>query len=578
MSNENDAYVLRLFPGDGPISIPNAITFTGVVTTTGAMTTTGGVTRSGLTTFNGGVVIGPHATPLRLTGAFTTGITISADGTTGVSITSGFTGVTMISLAGTASGDGILISGACADAIHISGTNTTSAIHISGDQVIGILYDVDAAATDGLKILVDDGITLGTGINIDRSGTTGVCTTAISIDTDGTTGIEIAAGFTGATGISIGGTCSTAALVIGASGSPSGDFVWYGTTASYAVTFDANGDTNGSVLIGANTKGIMFNLYGDVTGCGVFWDPSADTNGTLTIGGTAGSKGVDVIMYGATSGACCKWDQSTDDLLIVGAAQLLIESGSLSVGKDAAAGTVTLYPGTTAKGITTVTMSDNSGATTTNINIAEQAGARTITIPDAGASANVVLMASAQAVAGTLTRADLTEEALAVYGISINQVMAADGAPLAVAETAGDFFLNLGTNFMELRGEEAISETESSVGYIQFVLPPEYVNGGDVRLRLRCQIDGAGTNNGSTIDIEAYEMADGAVGSDLCDTTAQTFAAKTTYYDKDFVITATTLASGDTLVIKVTSSVIESAGSALAFYSDPPKLLLDIKG
>jgi len=105
------------------------------------------------------------------------------------------------------------------------GDCTTAAINIAGDQAIGILFDVDSAATDGLKIAVDDGITLTRGINIDRTGTTGTCTTAISIDTDGTTGIEIAAGFTGVDmivlagtasgyGIEISGTCSTADLLL----------------------------------------------------------------------------------------------------------------------------------------------------------------------------------------------------------------------------------------------------------------------------------------------------------------------------------------------------------------------------
>lgn len=315
------------------------------------------------------ILSGSETTQISITGAFTTGISIAADGTTAIAVTSAFSGVTGLSFAGTASGDGILISGACADALHISGTNTASAIHISGDQVIGILYDVDAAATDGIKILVDDGITLTTGINIDRSGTTGICTTAISIDTDGTTGIEIAAGFTGvtaislagtgstagigisgdhttaitigaqttagiaitgatATGISVTGACSTAAIQMGVSGTTAGDFIWYGTTALYKVLFDADGDTNGAVYIGADTKGLMLKLYGDVTGCGVFWDPSTDTNGTLSIGASGGSKGNDCVMYGATNGNYLQWDQSADDLLLVGTATQLAVAGT----------------------------------------------------------------------------------------------------------------------------------------------------------------------------------------------------------------------------------------------------------
>lgn len=238
MSNSNDAYLLRICPGDGAISIPNAVTFTGALI------------------FNGAITLGAHATPLQITGAFTTGITIAADGTIGISITSAFSGVTMISLAGTGSGDGILISGVCADAIHISGTNTVSGLHISGDQAIGILYDVDAAATDGLKILVDDGITLTTGINIDRSGTTGICTTGISIDTDGTTGIEIAAGFTGTTMLSLAGTATDGINISGICGdgieiSASATVTGINISADCVIGITVGAQTTTGISIGA---------------------------------------------------------------------------------------------------------------------------------------------------------------------------------------------------------------------------------------------------------------------------------------------------------------------------------------
>lgn len=379
------------------------------ITISGASTT--GILQSGTST-----------TAYSITGAFTTGINIAADGTTAIAVTSAFSGVTGLSFAGTASGDGILVSGACADGIHISGTNTASGLHISGDQVDAILIDGDAAADNGIRILVDDGITIGCGINIDRTGTTGICTTGISIDTDGTTGLEIAAGFSGvnmislagtgstsgitisgacgiplnitgafttgitiaadgttgisitsafsgvnaislagtgstaginisgdhttaitigaqttaglaitgatATGISITGACATAALQIGASGTPAGDFIWYGTTALYKVLFDADGDTNGAVYFGVDTKGLLVSLYGDTTGCGVFWDPSTDTNGTLSIGASGGSKGNDLIAYGATNGNYMHWDQSANSLLLVGTSTVLNIAGT----------------------------------------------------------------------------------------------------------------------------------------------------------------------------------------------------------------------------------------------------------
>lgn len=116
---------------------------------------------------------------------------------------------------------------------------------------------------------------------------------------------------------------------------------WYGDTASYSVHFDPSGDTNGAWYFGADTKGIQVNLYGDITGCGVFWDPTTDTNGTLTIGGSGGSKGNDVVIYGATNAAYLKWDQSADKLLGYGNAQLQI--GESTTGVVTADGTSMIY-------------------------------------------------------------------------------------------------------------------------------------------------------------------------------------------------------------------------------------------
>lgn len=199
-------------------------------------------------------VFGAGTTPISLTGAFTTGISIAADGTTGIAITSAFSGVTGISLAGTGSSAGI---------------------NISGNHTTGIT--IGAQTTGGITI----------------TGAT-------------------------ATGLSITGVCSTAAIQIGVSGTPAGDFLWYGTTALYKVLFDADGDTNGAVYIGADTKGLMFKLFGDITGCGIFWDPSTDTNGTLSIGASGGSKGNDLIVYGVTNTCSMHWDQSADQLVITG--------------------------------------------------------------------------------------------------------------------------------------------------------------------------------------------------------------------------------------------------------------------
>jgi len=118
-----------------------------------------------------------------------------------------------------------------------------------------------------------------------------------------------------------------ATLAVGADAAGT-DANFYGATTAYKTWWDANGDTNGAWYFGANTKGIQVNFYGDTTGCGVFWDPTTDTNGTLSIGASGGSKGNDLIAYGATNGNYLHWDQSADDLLLVGTATQLSVAGT----------------------------------------------------------------------------------------------------------------------------------------------------------------------------------------------------------------------------------------------------------
>ena len=80
---------------------------------------------------------------------------------------------------------------------------------------------------------------------------------------------------------------------------------------------------------------------------------------------------------------------------------------NLNVGADAVAGTLAVYPTTTATGKTTFTASSNSGATITNINTAAQAAARTLTVPDAGASTANFVLSTGTSTATTATSTEL---------------------------------------------------------------------------------------------------------------------------------------------------------------------------
>ncbi len=175
-----------------------------------------------------------------------------------------------------------------------------------------------------------------------------------------------------------------------------------------------------------------------------------------------------------------------------------------------------------------------------------------------------------------VTRAKIAENALEEFGINLTSVMAEDGAALGIAEEAGTFFRQIGTNQMYLQGEEALSETEASVGWFEVYLPPNYVDAGDVQLRAVVDVTGSGTLGTCTVDFEARESDnDGAVGSDLVTTAAQAVSATSAAYD--FSLTATALVASDKLVCKLTTSIQETGGTAIRALITKLSLLCDAK-
>ncbi len=85
-----------------------------------------------------------------------------------------------------------------------------------------------------------------------------------------------------------------------------------------------------------------------------------------------------------------------------------IYGGVVNAGRSGGAGIFVVYPATASKGSTSITMSDNTGNTSTTMNFAAQGGARTFTIPDAGASASFVMTEGSQTINGAKTIAGTT--------------------------------------------------------------------------------------------------------------------------------------------------------------------------
>jgi len=180
----------------------------------------------------------------------------------------------------------------------------------------------------------------------------------------------------------------------------------------------------------------------------------------------------------------------------------------------------------------------------------------------------------------TLSSATVTLPTRTAFIDLEESLKAADGADLALSETAGDFFRDIGTNQWLIQGEAAINETEASVGRFAFVLPENYVSGGTISLVVSALVTLAGdaaNDATSTIDMTAFKVtkATGAVGSDLVTTAAQTLA--TAGADYSFTVTPTGLVAGDKLVCSLTTSVVETAGGTGAANSTITRLGAEVQ-
>ena len=183
---------------------------------------------------------------------------------------------------------------------------------------------------------------------------------------------------------------------------------------------------------------------------------------------------------------------------------------------------------------------------------------------------------------GVVARGGLVEDALQAYKVPLASVLGADGADLAITETAGDFYRSIGTNQLLILGEVSNgtvgADTEVSVGWFEFQLPPEYVAGGDIKVRAGVDVIGSGALGTCTIDFSAFlqDGVAGTVGSDLVTTAATAITA--TAANKDFVVTPTGLVPGDILIFKMTTSVDNTDSTAIQAQISNLSVLCDIKG
>lgn len=148
----------------------------------------------------------------------------------------------------------------------------------------------------------------------------------------------------------------------------------------------------------------------------------------------------------------------------------------------------------------------------------------------------------------------------AVIGIPLNRCTKDAAWKDVVDDAAGSSLLGLAdTPGSVLTGNDANNNSKTDYAQVMVTLPPDYIAGRSVTVRLRAKQATALSFASSKVDLEAKLVGD-TVGSDICATAAQ--QVTTSYADYDFTITPTGLKPGDLLLLRVACLNDDTGGSS----------------
>ena len=482
--------------------------------------------------------------------------TFTITGKVGSSSTGGTITVT------TGAGNGAGNAGGLLTATTGAGVNGTGAAAGSAGGAITLQPGVSGTAATG---------TAGSGGAINITGRTGGASTgAAGVGGVGTT-IALAAGAGGADGEGGSGT-----------GGAGGAITLTGGTGGAGATKGVGGD----ITLTAGTAG----------GAGVTAGAIGIDAGAAN-GGTAGA-----ITIGGTNAESVTIGRSTKTTRALGT----FRADTIQLGVSGTVGAISIFPAGATSGKITITPQNNAADHTIDIRNASFGQAATLSIPDPGnATANFVLSKGTQTLTGTydlsgatvtyrsivngdvsasaaIVRSKLAQEDLARYTVPLDSLKKEDMVtPLPTAGDATNLGLVAGTHgtaspYLEGTGANNNSKTETA--RFTFVLPPEYVAGETVTLRLHSRVDVVAATS-ATVDVECYEATgEAGVSADLCATAATTINSAS-WADKDFTITPTALTNGDTLDVQLTTVVNDGGGGGTCKANiGLVQFLLDIKG
>lgn len=182
-------------------------------------------------------------------------------------------------------------------------------------------------------------------------------------------------------------------------------------------------------------------------------------------------------------------------------------------------------------------------------------------------------------------RSDLTLDQAKPYALDLTSARVWDAVrdllPAAAAnDDLGLVTGTLGTDAPTLQaGDLKAAGATTRYCVLMRELPPEYVDGESVTLRISGGMKTTVSDGTATVDAQVYALdREGGVSADLCATAAQSIN-NLVFADLDFTITPTALSAGDVLMIRLAIAVDDSSTvTAVIGTVAAAELLLDIKG
>ena len=385
-------------------------------------------------------------------------------GTTNVTVTGDIIAAGTLQATGdTAAGDDAAIGYTSAEGLILTGQGSTNDVTIKNDAdadvleiptgttnvtVVGDIITAGTLQATGDTAAGDDaaiGYTSAEGIIITGQGSSTDVT--IKNDADATV-MSIATGTTQAT---------FAGEVVAASLDISGNIDVDGTTNLDVVDIDGAVDMASTLTVAGVLTGASLDISGDIDVDGTTNLDAVDIDGAVQIDNTvtvgADDTGYDVKFFGATSGAYMLWDEDVDDLILAGAARIVIPDGQLVLGSTAVSSTaaeLNILDGVTS---TTAELNilDGVTSTTAELNILDgvTATATELNYSDTGSAVGTV-------VASKVVTVDANKDASSFRNVTLTGALTA-----ASLDISGDIDVDGTTNLdaVDIDGAVQIDNT-----------------------------------------------------------------------------------------------------------------------